>query len=185
MGKRLISQQAERELNAQMTREAGQAQIYLALGSWAEAQGYDGVAAFLYHHAQEERAHMMKLLRFINQRGGHCKIEALPKALPDPKSLHGLFETVLDQEINNSAEINKITGNCLQAKDFITFNFMMWFVKEQEEEEAMASQLLDKMKMAGENKGDKGGLYEFDKQLATMHQEFTIARQANASGDEV
>ncbi|HVB02303.1 MAG TPA: ferritin [Chitinophagaceae bacterium] len=184
MGKRLLSEKTEKELNAQMTREAGAAQFYLSLGSWAEKEGYEGISSFLYHHSVEERAHMMKLLKFINQRGGHCRIESLPKAPPDPASLHELFENVLEQEKANSREINRITDHCLQTKDFTTFNFMMWFVKEQEEEEAMATRLLDSMKVIGENKGTKGGLYEFDRQMANMHQDFPLARDAGAGGDK-
>ena len=52
-------------LNAQMTREAHAAQIYLSYGAWAENLGYGGVANFLFRHAHEERNHMMKILEYI------------------------------------------------------------------------------------------------------------------------
>ena len=55
MGRKLVSDKIEKELNKQMTREGNAAQFYLAMGSWAEANGYDGVSEFLYHHANEER----------------------------------------------------------------------------------------------------------------------------------
>jgi ferritin len=184
MGKKLISDPIEKQLNEQMTREASAAQFYLAMGSWADANGYDGIASFLFHHMEEERAHMMKLLRYINQRGGHCKVEALPNPEHEPGSLQKLFEMILDQEIGNTAEISRIADSSLQAKDLITFNFMMWFIKEQEEEEAMATQLLDKFNLVGNNAGNKGGLYEFDKQLSQLQQDFHLARESNASGEE-
>ena len=47
-------------LNTQMTKEAHAAQIYLSYASWADAKGYDGIANFLFRHANEERNHMMK-----------------------------------------------------------------------------------------------------------------------------
>ena len=184
MAKRLISENLEKELNEQMTREASAAQFYLAIGSWAESKGFEGVSKFVYHHAEEERAHMMKLLRYINQRGGHCRIEALPQPIHDPGSLQKLFEMILDQEITNTAEISRIADLSLKVKDFITFNFMMWFVKEQEEEETMATELLDQFNLIGNNAGTKGGLFEFDRILSKMPQDFHLAREANAAGDE-
>src|ERR1700759_2285407 len=121
---KLISDKIEKELNRQMTREGNAAQFYLAMGSWAEANGYDGVSEFLYHHANEERAHMMKLLEFVNQRGGHCKIEALDKPAEHPKSLEELFNDVLRQEVENSKEIYNIVDMALADRDWATFNFL-------------------------------------------------------------
>ena len=169
MRKRLLSQKIEKALNAQMTREADAAQFYLSVGSWAEVQGFEGIATFLYGHVEEERGHMMKLLKFINQRGGHGKVEPLAKAPADPKTLKELFELVLAHEMENSRQINAIVDACLEEKDYPTFNFLQWFVAEQLEEEALATKLLDKMSVIGEDKGNKGGLYEFDQDIAGMH----------------
>ena len=49
-------------LNAQMTKEAHAAQIYISYAAWASGQGYSGVANFLFRHAEEERNHMIKFL---------------------------------------------------------------------------------------------------------------------------
>lgn len=180
MKTRLIEENIEKALNAQMTREANAAQFYLSTGSWAEVQGFEGIAHFLYAHVQEEREHMMKLLKFINQRGGHARVEPLGKPPADPKSLHELFENVLTQERANSRDIHQIVDLCLKEKDYATFNFLQWFVKEQIEEEALATRLLDKMSVIGEDKGNKGGLYEFDNDIAKMH-DADLAREAGAS----
>lgn len=169
MKTRLIGEKIEKALSIQMTREANAAQFYLSMGSWAEVEGYEGISNFLYEHVQEERGHMMKLLKFINQRGGHAKIASLEAPRADPKSLHELFEKVLAEERNNSKEINAIVDLCLKEKDYPTFNFLQWFVKEQIEEEALATKLLDKMRIIGEDKGNKGGLYEFDNDIVKLH----------------
>lgn len=171
MKEKLISEKVEKALNAQMTREAEAAQFYLSAGSWAEVQGFEGIARFLFTHVQEERGHMMKLLQFINQRGGHARVEALGLPPDDPASLHALFESVLQQERGNSREINALVDLCLQEKDYPTFQFLQWFVAEQLEEEALATRLLDKMKVIGEDKGNKGGLYEFDQDIVKLHDE--------------
>lgn len=169
MKKKLISEKIEKALNAQMTHEANASQFYLAMGSWADVQGFEGISNFLYSHAQEERGHMMRLLRFINQRGGHTRIEALSAPTGDPTSLHELFEKVLAQEMANSSAIHAIVDMCLAEKDYATFNFLQWFVHEQIEEEALATKLLDKMSIIGEDKGNKGGLYEFDNDIEKIH----------------
>lgn len=176
MERKQISDRIEKELNAQMTREANAAQFYLSLGSWAEAQGFDGIAEFLYTHNKEEREHMMKFLKYINQRDGHARIEALDKPPADPQTLQELFEKVWIQEANNSKRINAIVDITIEEKDHATFNFLQWFVKEQIEEETLASNLLDKMTVIGEDKGNRGGLYEFDKDIMKIHEAQT-ARQ--------
>ena len=65
-------------LNSQMTKEAHAAQIYLAYGSWADANSYQGISNFLFRHANEERNHMMKFLEYILERGGTVSVEAIP-----------------------------------------------------------------------------------------------------------
>lgn len=175
MKTKLISEKIEKALIAQMTQEANAAQFYLALGSWADANGYEGVAKFLYTHMQEEREHMKKLVDYINQRGGYTKVQALKAPDADPKNLHTLFEWVLKQEMENSKKINAIVDTCLKDKDYATFSFLQWFVKEQIEEEALASKLLDSMKLIGQDKGNKGGLYELDRDIVKFHDEVDSA----------
>ncbi len=73
----MLSPIIEEALNKQITVEAQSSQIYLAMASWAEVLGFEGVAQFMYAHSDEERMHMLKLVKFINERGGHAKISAL------------------------------------------------------------------------------------------------------------
>jgi ferritin len=70
----MISPRIEQALNQQVQLEAESSQIYLAMASWAEVEGYEGIGNFLYKHSDEERLHMLKLIRFINERGGHAII---------------------------------------------------------------------------------------------------------------
>jgi len=74
-------------LNAQMTKEAHAAQIYLAYGAWATTQGFGGTANFLFRHAQEERNHMTKILEYILQRGAEASVIAIPAPPENPLNL--------------------------------------------------------------------------------------------------
>lgn len=158
----MLSKKIEAALNDQVKKEAQSSQIYLAMASWAENQGFEGVAEFMYAHSDEERMHMLKLVKFINERGGH----AIVSALEEPQSEHGsfeeMFQSLLDHEIYVSESINDLVGLTLEEKDFSTHNFLQWYVAEQIEEEALARTILDKIKLID---GNKGGLYLFDNDI--------------------
>src|SRR5690606_42132236 len=57
--------------------EAESSQIYLAMACWAEIKGLEGIASFMFAQSDEERDHMLKLVKFINERGGHAHISQL------------------------------------------------------------------------------------------------------------
>jgi len=161
----MLSKKIESALNKQVELEASSSQYYLAMASWAETQGYDGATQFLYKHSDEERLHMLKLVKFVNERGGHAVIPSLKQPPASFKSLNAIFEQIHEHEMGVSAEINNLVDACLKEKDYTTHNFLQWYVSEQIEEESLARKILDKLKLIG---GDKGGLYLFDRDLGTM-----------------
>lgn len=161
----MISEKIEEALNSQITLEAFASMQYLAMASWAEINGFNGVADFFYNQSEEERMHMIKLVKFINERGGKAIIPALDKAKDHFDSLQDIFSTFLASEEKVTNNVNKIVFQCLEAKDYTVHNFMQWYVAEQTEEEALARTILDKFKIIG---NDKGGLYLFDRDIANL-----------------
>ncbi|MCU0379751.1 MAG: ferritin [Chitinophagaceae bacterium] len=161
----MISSKIEKALNQQVLLEAESSQIYLAMASWAEVEGLGGIAAFLYQHSDEERMHMLKLVKFLNERGGHGIIPTLKAPPQKYKGVRELFQEVLDHEIHVSNEINKLVDSCLKEKDYTTHNFLQWYVSEQIEEESLARQIMDKLKLIGD---DKAGMYIFDRDIASL-----------------
>lgn len=157
-----MNKRVEKALNVQVIKEASSSQFYLSMASWAETQGYNGTAKFLYKHSDEERFHMLKLVKFINERGGVAEIPALEKPPIQFDSLEGIFKSLLKHEIGVTDSINNLVDICLQEKDYTTHNFIQWYVSEQLEEEALARTIVDKVKMIG---SDKGGLYLLDRDL--------------------
>ncbi len=155
----------EKALNSQIQKEANSSQLYLSMASWADQNGLSGTAQFLYAHSDEERLHMLKLVKFINERGGKAKIPKLDTPKDNFESLEELFIDLLNHEIMVTNSINEIVHICIQKKDYTTHNFMQWFVAEQLEEEALARNVLDKIKLIG---NDKGGLYLFDRDIVSM-----------------
>jgi ferritin len=161
----MISKPIESALNRQVELEGSSSQYYLSMASWAEVQGLNGVAQFLYRQSDEERMHMLKLIRFMNERGGHGLVPKLDQPQKDFKSVHQVFEEVLNHETLVSNEINHLVELCLKEKDYTTHNFLQWYVSEQIEEEALARNVLDKLRLIGD---DKSGLYFFDRDLLSM-----------------
>jgi ferritin len=160
-----MNKRIETALNEQVEKESSSSQFYLAMASWAENSGLNGTAKFMYLHADEERFHMLKLIKFINERGGVASVPAIPKPPSAFDSLEQIFELLLEHEIAVTESINGVVDICLQEKDYSTHNFMQWYVSEQLEEEALARNILDKLHLIG---NDKGGLYLFDRDLEAM-----------------
>ncbi len=135
------------------------------MNSWAECNGLNGTAMFLYEHSDEERQHMLKLVKFINERGGKAIIPQLSKPTTSFKGVKDIFTALLNHEVNVTKDINEVVDVCLKEKDYTTHNFMQWYVSEQIEEEALARNIMDKIELIG---NDKGGLYLFDRDLENL-----------------
>ena len=96
----MLKVKIESALNAQVKIEAESSQIYLAMASWAETEGLGGTAQFLYKHSDEERMHMLKLVQYVNERGGKALIPELSQPAKGYKSLTNLFQTLLIEAYN-------------------------------------------------------------------------------------
>ena len=116
----------------------------------------------MYGQSQEERDHMLKLVKFVNERGGHAQISELSAPNITFNSFKEMFEKLFEHEVFVSESINELVHISLQEKDYATHNFLQWYVSEQIEEEAMARTILDKINLIGD---DKGGLYLFDRDI--------------------
>ncbi|NKI25407.1 ferritin [Arenibacter sp. 6A1] len=158
----MLSKKLEKALNDQVRIEAASSQVYLSMASWAEGKGLEGIANFMYAQSDEERMHMLKLIKFINERGGNANISELKAPKNDFGTFQKMFNELLEHEIFVSDSINELVHVTLEEKDYATHNFLQWYVAEQIEEEALARNILDKINLIG---NDKGGLYLFDRDI--------------------
>ncbi len=171
-----LSANMEAALNAQMTKEAHASQIYLSYGVWADSKGFGGISNFLFRHANEERDHMMKILEYILKRGATVKVTAIPAPPADPSSINNCFEKVFEHEVDNTKAVYSIVKLSLEEEDWATWNFMQWFVKEQTEEETLALNLLDKIKISGGEKASGDALYSLDRDLEKSPDDAKLAQ---------
>jgi ferritin len=174
-----LSDTLAKALNRQMTNEAHNAQIYLAYAAWASSKGYDGIANFMFRHSSEERNHMMKFLEYILKRGATVTVAEIPHPGPDPSNVNDCFEKVFQSEVENTQSIYDIVNLSFEEKDWATWNFMQWFVKEQTEEETMALDLLAKIKIAGGAKANNDALYVLDNDMGKTPDDATLAQDTS------
>ncbi len=147
-------------LNRQIERELYSSNLYLAMASWAETSGFEGTAEWLYFQADEEHIHMLKFIKYVNDRGGKALIPATKEPPRDFGDVHSMFKEVLKHEEYISNSIGEIVGLSMEEKDFTTHNWIQWFVTEQIEEEATVRGILDKLTLLGGQ-----NMYMFDRDL--------------------
>lgn len=159
----MINKKIEEALVNQIEKEAYSSNLYLAMAVWAETNGLEGTAQWFYAQAEEERMHMLKFIKYVNERGGKAVISALEQPPAEYKDVKEAFEKTMEHEQYISASINDIVGICVEEKDYTTQTWMQWFVTEQIEEEASVSAINDKLRLLGEH-----NLYMFDRDIMGM-----------------
>ena len=158
-----MNKKIEELLNAQIVKEGYSSNLYLAMASWAESQGYAGISNWLYAQAEEEHIHMLKLLHYINDRDGKAVIPDFKQPPANFENIQKLFEEVYAHEKQISSSINKIVGATFEEKDYTTNQWIQWYVNEQIEEEKTVREILDKLRLSGE-----ANIYLFDKDIMTF-----------------
>lgn len=161
----MINLKVQSALNDQIKKEEFSSRLYLAMAIWCEQKGYPGAAKFLFSHADEERMHMLKLVHYINDRGGKAKIADIDQPNDEFSSLLDVFEKVMEHEKYITNSINSLYEVTVHEKDYTTMNFLQWYITEQLEEESLFNTVLDKIKLVGT---DKAGMFHIDKELEGM-----------------
>jgi ferritin len=159
----MLNKKVEEILNLQIQKEDYSSQLYLSMASWAENQGYSGVAQWFYVQADEERLHMLKFVKYVNERDGVAVIPGIEQPPKEFGTLPEMFDQVLKHERYISQSINEIVGICMDQRDFTTHNWVQWFVNEQIEEEASVKDIIDKLRLVGDK-----NLYMFDRDIIGM-----------------
>ena len=153
------------KLNEQINLEFASSNIYLQMSAWCANKGYDGAAAFLLRHADEEMEHMQKLFTYVIETGGLPLLGQIPAPRSEYSSLREVLETAFGHEKHVTSKINELVEVTFANKDYSTFNFLQWYVAEQHEEEKLFGGVIDKFNILGE---DGRSLYLIDKDLATL-----------------
>jgi ferritin len=160
----MISKTLVDALNDQLKHELYSSYLYLAMSAYCDDQNLPGFAHWMRLQADEEREHAMKFFDFIQDRDGRVVLQSLAQPPRDFGSPTGVFEQVLAHEQEVTSLIEQLYRKASAEQDHATQVFLEWFIAEQVEEEKTALQILETLRMAGD---DKVGLLMVDRELAS------------------
>ncbi len=158
----MLSKKLESELNKQLNAELYSAYLYLSMAAYYESKNLKGFANWMNVQAQEEQVHGMKLYDYINERGGRVQLAAIEAPPVEWSSVVDVFDNVYSHEQKVTGLINNLVNIATEEKDHATVNFLQWFVAEQVEEEASASEVLEQLKFID---GKGSGIFMLDREL--------------------
>ncbi len=159
----MLSDKMIKALNEQLKWELYSAYLYLSMATYFKEKGLNGFARWMEVQALEELSHAMKFYNYINERGAKVDLEPIEGPPTSWDSVVSVFEHVLNHERHVTKRIHDLVDLAISEKDHATNNFLQWFVSEQVEEEASASDVLSKVRLT-----EGGyGLLMIDRELAT------------------
>lgn len=159
----MVSEKIAKLINEQIAHEQYAAQYYLSMSAWFSGKDLDGIANYFRVQSKEELMHADKMFDYLNDVGGEIIIGQIPKPPHEFENATDIFEKALAHEKIVTKSIFNIVKNANEEGDFATTSFLQWFINEQVEEEASASQYVTKIKMVCDN---PSALYLFDQELS-------------------
>lgn len=158
-----MTQKMEKALNEQINAEMYSAYLYLSMAAYFEQKNLKGFANWMHVQFKEEWAHAMRFFKFIIERGGKVELMPIEKPKSDWKDVIEVFEDTLKHEQHVTNRIHNLLSMAIEEKDFPAQNMLQWFVAEQVEEEASATEILEKLKMFD---GKGPALFMMDAEMA-------------------
>jgi len=158
----MISKIMQDAINAHIQVEMYSANLYLSMSAYCESINFKGFAHWMRVQSQEEMQHAMKLFDYLNDRGGRVLLGTLEQPPQDFKSPRDMFEQTLEHEKKITAKIYLLYETAMSEKDYATQSLLQWFITEQVEEEAGASEYVEKLRMIGES---SNAIFMVDKEL--------------------
>ena len=129
-------------LNAQVGNEFAAQQQYIANAVYFDGHTLPRLAAFFYAQALEERNHAMMMVRYLLDSGGEVAIPGVDAPEIEFADIVAPVALALDQEKRVSDQIAALAAVAREENDYLSEQFVQWFLKEQIEEVASMSSLL-------------------------------------------
>ncbi len=149
-------------IGEQIKHEFYSAYLYLSMAGSFEAANFTGFAHWMRQQSREELEHAMKFFDFLLDRGERVELQAIeapPYAFRSPLDT---FEQALDHEKEITSRINDLYELAVRENDYPAQVLLSWFVTEQVEEEKSATEIVERLRMTGE---DSAALLLLDSEL--------------------
>ncbi len=138
-------------INDQIRAEFDSAYTYLAMAATMESKNLKGFGNWLRIQWQEEIGHAMRLYDFVLHRGGRIELKSLAEPSFESDRPLTVFEQVLAMERENTARIHGLYDLAVAEKDHALRSLLHWFIDEQVEEEDVANDIIEKLKLVGDS----------------------------------
>jgi ferritin len=158
----MFNKAVQNAINEQIKHEFYSAYLYLAMSGYCETINLPGFAHWMRVQYQEELVHALKFFDFVNDREGSVELQAIEQPPSEFQSPLDVFQQSLEHERKISSLIHKLYELAVKEKDYPTQTLLQWFITEQVEEEKSASQVVEQLKMIG---NDGGALLLLDREL--------------------
>ncbi len=147
----MISQRLQDAINAQITREIWSANLYLSMAFYLDKEGFNGFSTWMKKQSQEEMEHAYTMADYVIKRGGTAKVGQIDNVPGDWSTPLNVFESAYEHECNVSRWIDELVDIAIEEKDKASQDFLWTFVREQVEEEATASGIVDRIRKMGDS----------------------------------
>jgi bacterioferritin B len=163
-------------LNEQIAYEFAASQQYVAVAVFYDSESLPQLAAHFYRQAVEERNHGMMMIQYLLDRDQPVTIPAVAQPKSDFTDAAEPVRLALEQEKHVAEQCGELTKLAREEGDYLSEQFMQWFLKEQIEEVASMNDLLRTIEHAGPH------LLLVEDQLARNAPEESDPTAPNAAG---
>lgn len=147
----MISKKLQDALNEQIVAEIYSANLYLSMSFYMEKEGFEGFSTWMKKQSAEEMDHAYQMASFIIKRGGEAVVNQIPAVKQKWSTPLEAFEDTYKHECHVSQLIDKLLELAISEHDNASQDFLWQFVREQVEEEATASGIVDRIKRMGDS----------------------------------
>ena len=130
-------------LSTQIGNEFTASQQYIAVATWFANQDLPQLARYFYRQSVEERNHAMMMVQYMLDRDITFTIPGVPAVRNDFASVIEPLALALEQEKEVTRNIEDLFRAARGENDALGEQFMLWFLKEQVEEVASMTTLLN------------------------------------------
>lgn len=147
----MISKKLQDALNEQIVAEIYSGNLYLSMSFYMEKEGFEGFSTWMKKQSAEEMDHAYQMASFIIKRGGEAVVNQIPAVKQKWSTPLEAFEDTYKHECHVSQLIDKLLELAISEHDNASQDFLWQFVREQVEEEATASGIVDRIKRMGDS----------------------------------
>src|SRR2546426_4818495 len=145
----LTSKKVIGAINEQIGYEFSASLQYYAIGAHFASEALPQLSQHFFQQAEEEKGHALRFIKYVVDAGGRVVIPAIDAPRSTFKTAEEAVKLSLDQEVQVTHQINALVELARSENDYITINFLQWFLTEQLEEVSSMDNLLKILERAG------------------------------------